>query len=296
MYGTRDAAANWSDEYTQRLVEMGFKTGKATPCVFYLKERGLRAYIHGDDFVVVGQPEDLKWMSNKLEKKYELTVEILGPDQGQNKEVRVLNRILRWTSEGIEYEADPRHAEIILQQLNIEACKPVVTPGTREEGRAKDGDVDNMMVDRPLEDSRCTAYRGIVARANYLSPDRPDIAYAVKELARGMSKPTSGDWCRLKRLARYLKGQPRVVHKFNWQRATDKLSVFTDADWAGDKETRRSTTGGCVTIGKRLLKGWSRTQTLIALSSGESELYATLKAASEGLGILSIAKDLGVYS
>ena len=48
-------------------------------------------------------------------------------------------------------------------------------------------------------------------------------------------------------------------------------------------------------IGNHLLKGWSKTQTLVALSSGESELYATLKAASEGLGLLSVAKDLGIW-
>lgn len=108
-----------------------------------------------------------------------------------------------------------------------------------------------------------------------------------------MSSPTNGDCCMLKRPARYLKGKPRIVKKFGWQGSVDKLSVFTDGDWAGDKETRKSTTGGCLMVGKHLRKGWSKTQTLIALRGGESELYATLKAASEGLGMLSVARDLG---
>ena len=47
-------------------------------------------------------------------------------------------------------------------------------------------------------------------------------------------------------------------------------------------------------IGSHLLKGWAKTQTLVALSSGESGLYATLRAASEGLGLLAVAKDLGI--
>ena len=59
-----------------------------------------------------------------------------------------------------------------------------------------------------------------------------------------MSAPTQGDWCRLKRLARYLKGKPRVVHKFKWQNSMDRLLIFSDADWAGDKVSRKSTTGG----------------------------------------------------
>ena len=154
--------------------------------------------------------------------------------------------------------------------LNIDGCKPVSTPGTKEEGHAKAGDQAQSHVDEKLSEHKHAVYRALVARANYISPDRPDIAFAVKELARSMSSPTQGDWDRLKRLARYLKGRPRVVSKFRWQRANGALSIFTDADWAGDKRERKSTSGGCLMIGNHLLKGWAKTQTLVALSSGES--------------------------
>ena len=73
-----------------------------------------------------------------MEEIYELTVEVLGPEAGQCKEVRVLNRVLRWTDSGVEYEADPRHVEIIRKQLNIESCKTVATLGIKDEGHAKD--------------------------------------------------------------------------------------------------------------------------------------------------------------
>ena len=53
-----------------------------------MKERGLCAYVHGDDFVVTGLPKQLKFTQDKLEEKYELKVEILGPDEGQQSEVR----------------------------------------------------------------------------------------------------------------------------------------------------------------------------------------------------------------
>ena len=78
MYGTRDAAVNWAEEYSGRLINMGFKQGKATPCAFFLKERGLRAYVRGDDFVVAGVPKELKWMRDQLEQTYELIVDVLG--------------------------------------------------------------------------------------------------------------------------------------------------------------------------------------------------------------------------
>merc|ERR1739836_61195 len=165
-----------------------------------------------------------------MEEKYELTVEVLGPDEGQSTEVRVLNRILRWAQHGIEYEADPRHVEIILKQLNIGECKAVTTPGTREEGQAKAGDEAARSVEEKLNDEKHSVYRAVVARANYLSPDRPDIGYSVKELASAMSSPCRGDWDRLKRLARYLKGRPGVVHKFAWQKPTPSLSIYSDVD------------------------------------------------------------------
>ena len=65
---------------------MGFAQGAATPCVFYLQERGLRAYVHGDDFVVIGKPEHFKWMRDNLEEKYELIADAFGPDEVQQND------------------------------------------------------------------------------------------------------------------------------------------------------------------------------------------------------------------
>ena len=65
MYGTRDAAANWSDECTQRLIDMGLKAGRAIPCVFYHQQRGLRAHMHRDDFVVVRKMKNVDWLDGE---------------------------------------------------------------------------------------------------------------------------------------------------------------------------------------------------------------------------------------
>ena len=101
---------------------------------------------------------------------------------------------------GIQYEADPRHVEIIIKQLQLDGAKLVTTPGTKDEGRVAE---DNEM---PLSEKDSTNYRALVARCNHLSPDRPDIAFAVKELARAMRKASRGDLQRLKRLARFSMG------------------------------------------------------------------------------------------
>ena len=69
MYGTRDAAMKWQEEYSRRFVENGFSQGVATPCVFYREGTGIRTLVHGDDYVSVGKPHHLRWMKGMLEEK-----------------------------------------------------------------------------------------------------------------------------------------------------------------------------------------------------------------------------------
>ena len=79
-------------------------------------------------------------------------------------------------------------------------------------------------------------------RANYLAQDRCDIAYAVKEACRDMANPTTSSWEKIKRVVRYLKGEPRVVYEYNWQGQED-LAVYVDTDWAVCFKTRKSASG-----------------------------------------------------
>ena len=81
--------------------------------------------------------------------------------------------------------------------------------------------------------------------------------------------------------------------KFEWQSDTDLIDVSTDANWCGCKLNRRSTSGGTIQRGKHLIKAWSKTQSILAKSSAESELYGVVKGACEGLGVSTLLKDLG---
>ena len=205
MCGTRDAAQNWHQEYSNQLIQSGFKQGLASPCIFYHPEKGIRTYVHGDDYVSTGSPEALKWMQTRLESKYQVKTQMLGFGYDHCKQVKVFNRVVTWHGQaGITYEADPRHVELIIEQLGLQEAKGVLTPGMREEGRTKEEHIER------LNQKETTRYRAVIARCNYLAPDRPDIAYAVKELARAMASPTLGDMQRFKRLGRYLKDHPRL--------------------------------------------------------------------------------------
>ena len=87
-----------------------------------------------------------------------------------------------------------------------------------------------------------------------------------------MARPSQGNWILLKRLARFLVGAPRLVQHFAWQGKGQDVCTYTDSDWAGDKVSRKSTSGGIMFIGEHVIKSWSSNQTIIALSSAEAEL------------------------
>ena len=74
---------------------------------------------------------------------------------------------------------------------------------------------------------------------------------------------------------------------------TKDLTVFTDSDWAGCKETRKSSSAGVLMLGKHTLKAYTRKQRIIAKSSAEAELYAAALGASEAKGVQSMMFDLG---
>ena len=143
-----------------------------------------------------------------------------------------------------------------------------------------------------MKERDASIYRQIAARVNYLALDRPDLVFAAKEASRVMSSPEVQDWERLQQIAGYLRNEPRLVFKYLWQEE-GRIEAGSDSDWAGCEETKKSAPGGFVMRGKHLLRAWSKTQPTVALSTGEAELIACVRATSESLGIQSTAKDFG---
>jgi len=246
--------------------------------------------VYGDDFTILGEAKDLVWFRMEMVKRYEVEFKArLGGTAQDDKAVFLLNRPIEWNAEGMTYEADQRHVEIILRDLGLQG-KNRHTPFPYERVGAEE--ICNPTPEVSSEDA--TMFRSVVARANYLSQDRSDIRYAVKELSRSMSAPRAGDINRLKRFGRYLSHHPRLQQYLKPQGKTKYLDVWVDTDFAGCLKTRKSTSGGVVMFGQHIIKTWSSTQTTIALSSGEAEYYGMVKGAAVAMGIKSMFADLGV--
>ena len=101
----------WEETYRQALLDVGFVAGLANPCCFNHPDRGIAVVVHGDDLTALGKTGDLDWYEEALSKAFQIKVRGRMGENTDCKEMRILNRIVRLTPEGITYEADPRHAE-----------------------------------------------------------------------------------------------------------------------------------------------------------------------------------------
>ena len=154
----------------------------------------------------------------------------------------------------------------------MSTCKAAPNPGpdSLKRGTAE--------LAEPLSPEEHQQYRKLVGQLLWLSNLRADIMYAIKELSRGLASLTTDRWAKLRHLLRYLSGTKSYVQdlcpKLRLSEKESSLDVHTyvDSDWAGDPDSRRSTSGVDTYLLGVNLQSHSRTQQTIALSSGEAEL------------------------
>ena len=294
LYGTRRAAHNWEKKWQTVFMELGFKIGVWMPAIVYHSSRDIAGFVHGDDFIMVSEGANLAWLEMRLEDKLILKRRaLLGPDDGDDKTVTILNRLVTWvvlpgSRNQIEIEADPRHREILMAQMKLDGdnVKSAVTPSIKIQ------EWTPQML-KPLDKDRASIFRSATMRASCLAINRVDLQQSSKEIARFMAEPNEGAWSMLKRMVRYLVGHARLVQVISEQRFVKSPRADTDSDYAGCVLTRKSTTGVHLFHGVNLLKAGSWTQGTRALSVAESEFYAGVKGGSILLGAKSMAMDFG---
>ena len=154
-------------------------------------------------------------------------------------------------------------------------------------------------------------YQRLVGKLIYLSHTRPDISYAVGVVSQFASNPQKEHMEAIDRILRYLKttpGKGLFFSKGNQQgieiytdgtkKKSDfddsEVEVFTDADWAGSIDDRRSTTGYCTFVRGNLVTWRSKKQPVVSKSSAESEYRALSLGICEGIWVVRLLKELGI--
>jgi histone deacetylase 1/2 len=140
-----------------------------------------------------------------------------------------------------------------------------------------------------------TRYRSIVGGLQYLTMTRPDLSFAVNKVCQYLHAPRCTHWSAVKRILRYVKAT--LSHGLLLQPSTtspDLLSAFSDADWAGNSDDRRSTGGYAIFYGGNLVAWSARKQATVSRSSTESEYKALANATAELIWVQALLGELGV--
>ncbi|KAK3009190.1 hypothetical protein RJ639_013530 [Escallonia herrerae] len=170
----------------------------------------------------------------------------------------------------------------LLKKFGMLNCKPISTPMEPNANKcAHEG--------KDLKEA--TMYRQLVGSLLYLTLTRPDISYAVGVMSRYMQNPKKLHLEAVRGILRYVKGT--LDYGIIYKKGGDcKLVGFCDADYAGDHDTRRSTTGYIFTLGSGVVSWCSKRQPAVSLSTTEAEYRAAAMAAQESTWILQLLEDL----
>jgi Reverse transcriptase (RNA-dependent DNA polymerase) len=292
LYGLVQSARQFFKKYTKILISIGFTQSYAEPCLFVKKTGNdiVLMVVHVDDCYIVGN-------KGALDK----TVELI-KSSGLN--VTVQYNTSDYLSCEILFNKAKTKAwfgqpHLVKKLISVFGKLVQGLPKYRTPGTPGFNIVRPMENDPKLNKDEQTIYRSAVGSLlQFIKYSRPDIANCVRELAKCMDGATPAAFKEMKRIIKYimdtqhfgLRIQPKLPDKEgNWQ-----LTVYTDSDWAGDKENRHSVSGYAIFLLDVPVLWKSKLQRTVALSSSEAEYYAISEAAKEIRFVYQILDSMGI--
>jgi len=289
LYGLKQAGMIWNQQLDNFLVDkLHFRRTIADPCVYFQKQDNFMAIIlvHVDDIIIAHNDLSLcDSIVSSLKSKWNVT------DLGEPS--RVLGMQLERSDQtGSIFLHQQEYIEELLVRFNMKECKTVPTP--HQPGHYLSTTM-SPSTEEERTDMKTVPYSELVGSLNWLATStRPDIANAVGTLCRFISNPGRQHWTAAQRVLRYLSGTSEFGLRFSISNSDDISSLYgySDADWAGDPDTRRSTTGFVFTVHGAPVSWKSKLQQSSALSSVEAEYIALCGASREAKWIRQLLFEI----
>jgi histone deacetylase 1/2 len=280
LYGLKQAPRAWYARLCGKFVALGFIPSKADTSLFYYNRGGHSIFVlvYVDDIIVASSSsEAVRALLADLKEEFALK------DLGDlhyflGIEVRRGRDGLLMTQE--------RYARDVLQRSGMDKSKPMDTPMSSVDKLS----LYSGMKLGPDDSSR---YRSIVGALPYLTLTRPDIAFAVNKVCQFLHAPTTTHWSAVKRILRYIQGTINLGLKLV-KSGSLMVSAFSDADWAGCIDNRRSTGGFAVYLGDNLISWTTRKQATVSRSSTEAEYKSLANATAEILWVQKLLQELRI--
>ncbi|GKA68228.1 putative RNA-directed DNA polymerase [Tanacetum coccineum] len=277
LYGLKQSPRAWFGRFTLAMKHYGFKQSNSNHTLF-LKQRGnliTCLIIYVDDMIITGNDkEEITKLKKNLFTKFEMK------DLGRLKYFLGIE-VLR-SKQGI-FMYQKNYVLDLLAEIGMVDCKPVDTPMIMNQ---------KLYMEKKARLADKGRYQRMVGKLIYLSHTRPDIAHVVGVVSKFMHQPQKAHMKAVLRIIRYLKGTTGhgVLFKQNGHLETQ---LYTDADWAGDKGDRRSTSGYLTLVGGNLVTWRSKKQKVVALSSAEAEFRGIARGITEVLWIRKLLTEIG---
>jgi hypothetical protein len=276
LYGLRQAPRAWNTKLDSTLQRLGFKHSDCEHAV-YARGKGTTRLLIGvyvDDLIITGNDV------NKIAKfKLQMQASFKMNDLGLLS--FYLGIEVQQGSNGISL-SQTTYARRILKKVGMASCNSCATP---METQCK------MSKQSAAPTTPATEYRSLVGSLRYLVHTRPDIAFAVGYVSRFTEKPTTEHLAAVKHILRYVAGT--IDYGCHYKPGGGlKLVGYSDADMAGDVDTRKSTTGVLFFLGLNPVTWQSQKQKVVALSSCEAEYIAGTTAACQGVWLAQLLSEL----
>ena len=286
IYGLKQAARCWNNSINDYLLSNGYTKSTADPCVYIKTMKSQDGRIH---FVIIAiYVDDMMFFSNNTEmlerEKKAIAKRFQVEDLGELHYVLGMD-IVRDREQRTISISQKKYLEGVLKKFDMENCKPISTPlefGKKyEELSNEDEQFDTRTYQRAIG---CLTYAATISR--------PDLSIAVSVLSKFMSKPGVEHWKGVKRVLRYVQGTLDYGLMYSADDTSTTLTGYTDADWAGDLSTRRSTTGYVFQVQGSTVSWCSKRQGCVARSTTEAEYIALSTASQEAVWLRRLLESV----